>query len=402
MFLVYILFMNIFELVVDKKLLDDLKKYNIFQVRSGMGTGSKYSYLNRYKVKEKIKFEKNTIIEEYSTFANGNTFFSSGSFSSLASSLPVGSTTGRYTCIAEGLKKIGFRHPINSVCMNSASFNFSRENIASYFNEYEKKKGIVSKKSVPTPQPQNRPIHIGHDVWIGENVTIMGGLVIGTGSVIASNSVVTKNVEPYSIVAGIPATHKKYRFNEDICKELELTQWWNYELGDLYKHDLDFSDPIVFINKFNIIKDEISLLKVKKFKPYVYKFYGLTESKILFDECNNYLCFNVKKMQLTKKHIKNKVRDRMLSIFINTSWGVVSLKKISDKYFLYLDNHGFIDFDENLNFHLINRHEKIRYEIISHDIGFSLKINNLYLSSYKSNKFSLMPSIGTNEIFYEL
>jgi maltose O-acetyltransferase len=42
-------------------------------------------------------------------------------------------------------------------------------------------------------------------VWIASRVTILPGVKIGRGAVVASNAVVTKDVEPYSIVAGIPA-----------------------------------------------------------------------------------------------------------------------------------------------------------------------------------------------------
>ncbi|WP_285848788.1 CatB-related O-acetyltransferase [Paenibacillus sp. MER TA 81-3] len=47
---------------------------------------------------------------------------------------------------------------------------------------------------------------IGNDVWVGHNATIMPGVRIGDGSVIATNSVVTKDVAPYTIVGGNPAS----------------------------------------------------------------------------------------------------------------------------------------------------------------------------------------------------
>ena len=49
------------------------------------------------------------------------------------------------------------------------------------------------------------PVIIGNNVWIGDKVTILPNVTIGDGCVIAANSVVTKNVPPYSVVAGIPA-----------------------------------------------------------------------------------------------------------------------------------------------------------------------------------------------------
>ncbi len=48
-------------------------------------------------------------------------------------------------------------------------------------------------------------VTIGEDVWIGSCCTILPGTSIGDGAVIAAGSVVTKDVAPYSIMAGVPA-----------------------------------------------------------------------------------------------------------------------------------------------------------------------------------------------------
>lgn len=53
--------------------------------------------------------------------------------------------------------------------------------------------------------PTKKGITIGDDVWIGAGATIVDGCVIGNGCVIGAGAVVTKSIEPYSIVAGVPA-----------------------------------------------------------------------------------------------------------------------------------------------------------------------------------------------------
>ncbi|OEC95149.1 MULTISPECIES: DapH/DapD/GlmU-related protein [Methanobrevibacter] len=59
-------------------------------------------------------------------------------------------------------------------------------------------------------EPENRadmypsPIHIEDKVWIGSNVTILPGVTIGKGAIVAAGAVVTKNVEPETIVGGVP------------------------------------------------------------------------------------------------------------------------------------------------------------------------------------------------------
>jgi acetyltransferase-like isoleucine patch superfamily enzyme len=50
-----------------------------------------------------------------------------------------------------------------------------------------------------------RPIRIEDECWIGANVVITAGVTVGIHSVIAAGSVVTKDVPPYSVVAGSPA-----------------------------------------------------------------------------------------------------------------------------------------------------------------------------------------------------
>jgi acetyltransferase-like isoleucine patch superfamily enzyme len=49
------------------------------------------------------------------------------------------------------------------------------------------------------------PITIEDDVWLGAGAIVTGGVTVGRGSVVAAGSVVTKDVEPYSVVAGVPA-----------------------------------------------------------------------------------------------------------------------------------------------------------------------------------------------------
>lgn len=49
------------------------------------------------------------------------------------------------------------------------------------------------------------PIHIGKNVWIGSNATVLAGVTIGDGAVVAAGAVVTKNVEPNTVVGGVPA-----------------------------------------------------------------------------------------------------------------------------------------------------------------------------------------------------
>ena len=72
-------------------------------------------------------------------------------------------------------------------------------------------------------------IHIENDVWIGESVILMSGIRIGNGAIVGAKSVVTKDVEPYSVVAGNPARQVKKRFSEELITELQKLKWWEFD-----------------------------------------------------------------------------------------------------------------------------------------------------------------------------
>jgi acetyltransferase-like isoleucine patch superfamily enzyme len=62
---------------------------------------------------------------------------------------------------------------------------------------------------------------IGSDVWIGQNVTLIHGVKIGRGAIVAAGSVVTKDVEPYSVVGGVPAREIRKRFSDEEIRQHE-------------------------------------------------------------------------------------------------------------------------------------------------------------------------------------
>ncbi|SEL75914.1 transferase hexapeptide (six repeat-containing protein) [Haloferax larsenii] len=78
------------------------------------------------------------------------------------------------------------------------------------------------------PHVTNGPIRVGNDVWIGADVTILSGVKIGHGAIIGARSVVTKDVSPYEVVAGVPATHRKWRFDEQTREQLLDLAWWEW------------------------------------------------------------------------------------------------------------------------------------------------------------------------------
>ncbi|MDO6592110.1 antibiotic acetyltransferase [Loktanella sp. D2R18] len=88
------------------------------------------------------------------------------------------------------------------------------------------------------------PIKIGNNVWIGDNVSVMSGVTVGDGAILAAGSVVTRDVAPYSIVAGSAARHVRYRFCENVRKQLAAIQWWNWD-EDRLKRNTKFFDLVL-------------------------------------------------------------------------------------------------------------------------------------------------------------
>ena len=72
-------------------------------------------------------------------------------------------------------------------------------------------------------------IVIGNDVWIGAEALILSGVTIGDGAVIGARAVVTKEVPPYAIAVGNPASVIRRRFDADIIDALLRIRWWDWD-----------------------------------------------------------------------------------------------------------------------------------------------------------------------------
>jgi virginiamycin A acetyltransferase len=87
-------------------------------------------------------------------------------------------------------------------------------------------------------------IDIGNDVWIGTRSKILSGVTIGSGTIVGAGSVVTKDVEPYAVVAGVPARRVRWRFPEAIREKLLDLAWWEWDEETLYRHREFFDSKI--------------------------------------------------------------------------------------------------------------------------------------------------------------
>ena len=84
--------------------------------------------------------------------------------------------------------------------------------------------------------PNKGDIVVGNDVWIGYNATIMAGVRIGDGAIIAANATVVRDVAPYSVVGGNPASIIRTRFDEDTIKRLLSIRWWDWPIDRITRN----------------------------------------------------------------------------------------------------------------------------------------------------------------------
>jgi acetyltransferase-like isoleucine patch superfamily enzyme len=81
--------------------------------------------------------------------------------------------------------------------------------------------------------PSKGNVTIGNDVWLGNNVTILSGVTIGDGAVIGNGAVVTKDLRPFTISAGNPASFIRYRYAAHNLKHWDRLLWWDWPLEKL-------------------------------------------------------------------------------------------------------------------------------------------------------------------------
>jgi len=100
---------------------------------------------------------------------------------------------------------------------------------------------------------QARRTVIGPDTWLGHGVIVKPEVTIGAGAIIASGAVVTKDVPPYMIMAGLPATPLRPRYEPGVADRMMALAWWDWDHGRLRQALPDFRalKAEAFLEKYN-------------------------------------------------------------------------------------------------------------------------------------------------------
>ena len=128
------------------------------------------------------------------------------------------------------------------------------ERITGHAFTFQKQFGIVESD---IPRMETERTKIGNDVWIGCNAVIMAGLTVGNGAVIGAGTIVTHDVDPYTIVCGVPGRVIRKRFSDVEIQALQELEWWNFPDPVLKENIGWFQKPldIEIITKLKEIKD---------------------------------------------------------------------------------------------------------------------------------------------------
>ena len=175
-----------------------------------------------------VNFSRHNYVSESKVF---NTQL--GKYSYVATGCNINNCTiGNYTCIGPKVQ-IGLgEHPTDLFSVHpvfyrdTSNLGYNLRLRRSRFTEY-------------------RDVNIGSDVWIGANVIVRSGVSIGNGSIIAAGSVVTKNVEPFTVIGGVPAKLIRQRFPVEIKERLEKSNWWDKDLEYFNMNKRDCPEEII-------------------------------------------------------------------------------------------------------------------------------------------------------------
>lgn len=130
---------------------------------------------------------------------------------------------GRFCSIAANTRINALEHPLERITQHKLSYRPNE-----YFRYLGVDEGFRRRR-------QGKRVTIGHDVWVGHGAVVMPGVTIGNGAVVGANAVVTRDVAPFTIVAGNPAAMLRRRFPEEIAARVQALAWWNWPEERLFE-----------------------------------------------------------------------------------------------------------------------------------------------------------------------
>ena len=173
-----------------------------------------------------VRFTRKAHIAQESTLEGANsigdgTYFSGtmGYGTYICDNCRINAKIGRFCSIGNEVRTAGGTHPYTTPFATTSPMFYSLW-----------KQAMITFAKKQMYDELLLPVVIGNDVWIGDRAYIVGGHCIGDGAIILSGAVVTKDIPPYAIVGGVPATIIRFRYDQKTIQWLQNIQWWNKSL----------------------------------------------------------------------------------------------------------------------------------------------------------------------------
>lgn len=185
------------------------------------------------------QFEGNNRIGAHCIFTG---YMGCGSY--MGSNCQITATIGKYCSLGNFIHVARGRHPAHDWVSTHPAFYSTGKQAGVTFSKTSR-----FEENVYADPIKKTSVIVENDVWIGDNVLLMAGVTVKNGAIIAAGAVVTKDVEPYSIVAGVPAKVIGYRFDKEYARMVEKTEWWNKDADWLVQNSDLFCDIKVFVEQ---------------------------------------------------------------------------------------------------------------------------------------------------------
>ena len=124
---------------------------------------------------------------------------------------------GKFANIAASVRLNATNHPVDRPTLHHFTYRAS-----DYWLDAEHEADFFAARRA-------RKVTIGHDTWLGHGSTVLPGVTVGDGAVVGAGAVVSKDVAPYTIVAGVPARPIRERFDRGIAARYQALAWWDWD-----------------------------------------------------------------------------------------------------------------------------------------------------------------------------
>lgn len=164
----------------------------------------------------------------------------------------IHSSLGRYSYLASFASAsnaiIGSFCSIGPYAMIGLGRHPARDHVSTHPAFFSQRTSVQPSFAVDPDFKEVVPVTIGNDVWIGARALVADGVRVGDGAIIAAGAVVVGDVEPYTVVGGVPAKVIRDRFPPDVAQRVMRSRWWERDETWLLRNGSSFRNVDAFLD----------------------------------------------------------------------------------------------------------------------------------------------------------